>query len=276
MNDLQKVELELLRQFVEICEKLELNYYLVCGSALGAVKYQGFIPWDDDVDVALPRGDYERFLREAPALLPEHVFLQNYRTDPGFPQIFSKLRHCGTTYIEKSVAKLPINHGICIDIFPLDGRPEGAAAQRLLELRKKLFLWQLMTAVDLPRGPKSMAHYTVFRLMGCHRRIPEIAARYERMISAYPAEGAKVWCNHGNWQGVLDYAPAEQFGEGARAVFEGLQVRIPVQYDAYLRQKYGDYRRDLPEDQKVGHHYYEICDTEKPYTDYIGSESGKT
>ena len=268
MNDLQKVEFELLRHFVEICEKLELRYYLVCGSALGAVKYQGFIPWDDDVDVALPRADYERFLTEAPALLPEHVFLQNYRTDPEFPQIFSKLRHSGTTYIEKSVARLPINHGIYIDIFPLDGRPEGALAQKMLELRKKLYLWKLMTAVDLPREPKSLVHYTLFRMMGCHRRIPKIAARYDQLISACPTEGAVVWCNHGNWQGVLDYAPAEQFGQGVTAVFEGLQVRIPAQYDAYLRQKYGDYRQDLPEDQKVGHHYYEICDTEKPYTYY--------
>ena len=76
MNRLQTVELELLKAFVDICEKLGLKYYLVCGTALGAVKYGGFIPWDDDVDVALPREEYRRFLQEAPALLPEHIFLQ--------------------------------------------------------------------------------------------------------------------------------------------------------------------------------------------------------
>ena len=120
MTPLQQKELELLTLFIQICSQLELRYYLVCGTALGAVKYGGFIPWDDDVDVSMPREDYEVFLQKAPALLPEHVFLQNYRTDPAFPQIFSKLRNSNTTYIEKSAGKLPINHGIYIDIFPLD------------------------------------------------------------------------------------------------------------------------------------------------------------
>ena len=70
MTELQTVELELLRQFLAVCEREGLTYYMVCGSALGAVKYGGFIPWDDDIDVALPRADYERFCRVAPGLLP--------------------------------------------------------------------------------------------------------------------------------------------------------------------------------------------------------------
>ena len=73
MTEIQKKSFELLCQFVEICEKLDLEYFLVCGSALGAVKYGGFIPWDDDVDVAMHREDYERFLEQAPKLLPEHM-----------------------------------------------------------------------------------------------------------------------------------------------------------------------------------------------------------
>lgn len=93
MNDLQKCELELLKYFIDICNKLNLRYYLVCGSALGAVKYGGFIPWDDDVDVALPRPDYEMFIKNAQRMLPSHVFLQNSMTDPQFPLIFSKLRN---------------------------------------------------------------------------------------------------------------------------------------------------------------------------------------
>ena len=132
MTPLQQRELELLRLFVRLCEQLQLRYYLVCGTALGSVKYEGFIPWDDDVDVAMPREDYEVFLEKAPSLLPEGIFLQNYRTDPAFPQIFSKLRNSNTTYIEKSAAALPINHGIFMDIFPLDGYPELPKERRRL------------------------------------------------------------------------------------------------------------------------------------------------
>lgn len=100
MTELQEIEVGLLQQFLSICEKLNLTYYLVCGSALGAVKYGGFIPWDDDIDVALPRKDYERFCREAPELLPEWCFLQNYHSEPQYYLLGSKLRDSRTTYIE--------------------------------------------------------------------------------------------------------------------------------------------------------------------------------
>ena len=93
MNELQKIEFDMLKEVVRVCSELKLTYYLVCGSALGSIKYRGFIPWDDDMDIALPRRDYEIFIKEAQALLPENLFLQNYHTEPSFPQIFSKLRN---------------------------------------------------------------------------------------------------------------------------------------------------------------------------------------
>lgn len=259
MNALQKKELELLTYFIDVCQKLGLEYYLVCGSALGAVKYGGFIPWDDDLDVALPRPDYERFVKEAQKLLPPHIFLQNSRTDPAFPQIFSKLRDSNTTYLEKSVAKLPMNHGIYIDVFPLDGYPPKKRDRILLEFRKRMYQHQLNTVVDVPRNLKSQLHFLFYRLLGCHKRTAEIAQRYDRMIASHTVADSAYWCNHGNWQGRLEYAPAEQYGRGIEAEFEGIKVRIPKEYDAYLTQKYGDWRGDLPKEEQVGHHYYEIC-----------------
>ena len=93
MNDLQRKEFDLFAAFTAVCDRLGLPYFLVCGSALGAVKYKGFIPWDDDMDVGMLRGDYERFLREAPALLPEYYFLQSYKSEPAYP---SSSPSCGT------------------------------------------------------------------------------------------------------------------------------------------------------------------------------------
>ena len=92
MNELQKVEFDLFTCFAQTCEKLNLKYFLVCGSALGAARHGGFIPWDDDMDVGMYREDYNKFMELAPAILPDGIFLQNYKTDPAYPHIFAKLR----------------------------------------------------------------------------------------------------------------------------------------------------------------------------------------
>ena len=112
MNDLQRKSFELLQIFVAICEKWNIPYYLVCGSALGAVKYGGFIPWDDDIDVGLLRPDYQRFLEIASGELPDWCFLQNYKTEKYYSHTFTKLRNSNTTFIEEDVADLEMNHGI--------------------------------------------------------------------------------------------------------------------------------------------------------------------
>ena len=143
MTPIQKKVFQMLQIFTQICDRLQLKYFLVCGSALGAVKYGGFVPWDDDADVALFRNDYERFCKEAPALLPEQLFLQNFQSDPAFPAIYSKLRNSETACIEESVAALPINHGISIDIFPLDGYPTDKKEQERLERKKAWFVRKL-------------------------------------------------------------------------------------------------------------------------------------
>lgn len=269
MNRLQQCELTLLISFLEVCKKLGIRYYLVCGSALGAVKYGGFIPWDDDIDAALPRDDYEAFLDQAPALLPGHLFLQNYRSDPGFPQIYSKLRDSRTTCIEESAAGLPIHQGIGLDIFPLDGCPEGKWDRLRLELGKKWYQHLLGTAFAPPEGLIRRIGHRAKRCLGIHHHTARIAAKYDALLRKYPPATSKLWCNHGNWQGLREYAPREQYGAGADMRFEGITVRVPEDFDAYLTGKYGNYRQDPPQEQQVSHHKYAVVDCGKPYTCYL-------
>lgn len=269
MNELQQKEFEILKCFIQICEKLNLTYYLVCGSALGAVKYKGFIPWDDDVDVALPREDYEIFCEKAGEFLPNGLFLQTYKTDKAYPSIFAKIRNSNTAYFEKTIAKLPINHGVYIDVFPLDGYPEDKKLQKNLEIKKEYYKLLISSVFESDCSFKVKVLRKIFRFFGVHKRTAKILAKYEKMISAYPTENSELICNHGNWQGKLEYAPKEHYGMGASASFEGLQVRIPEKYDEYLAQKYGDWRADIPADEQVGHHLYSLLDLNKSYTEYI-------
>ena len=188
MNDLQKTQLEMLRQLDAVCRKLKIPYFLVCGSALGAVKYGGFIPWDDDLDVALYRDDYQKLLEAAPELLPEGLFLQNFRTDPQFPQIYSKLRRNGTTFEEPAVRHLAMHQGVFLDIFPLDGYPEGRLAQRKLEFTKRLLSSMLLSACDVPRSPRSALLCRLWRILGIHRRTASVAARLDKSLRKYPVK----------------------------------------------------------------------------------------
>lgn len=269
MNELQQTEFELLKEFDRICGELKLPYFLVCGSALGAVKYQGFIPWDDDVDVAMYRPDYEKFIQMAPAMLRSGLFLQNHHTEPRFPQIYSKLRDSGTTYIEKTAAAIPMNHGVFIDIFPLDGYPTKKGQQKLLEFRKRLYQSMLLCAYDFPRSGVSSLLCWIYRLFGLHRRSGKIAGKLNRCLSKHPVEGSQKICNHGNWQGTLEYAPCWHYGSGTTATFEGLNVPVPERFDEYLTQKYGSWRADLPPEEQKGHHYHTVCDVTRPYTHYL-------
>ncbi len=269
MDKLQQKELELLECFIDICNKLNLTYYLVCGTALGAAKYQGFIPWDDDVDVALCREEYELFLKQAPYYLKEEIFLQNYKTDAGFPHVFSKLRDSNTTFIEKNKQMVKMNHGVYIDIFPLDGYPMNRIEQGIFEVRKNMYSRQVACVFTVERSFKSKVSCAVHKMLGCHKRTAKVLEKYDKMISHYEIRDSNIWCNHGNWQGKLEYAPKEQYGKGTMVKFEGLTVRIPEDYDAYLTQKYGDWRADLPEEEQKGHHYYEICDLNRSYLEYI-------
>lgn len=265
MNTLQQKQFELLSCFVRICDRLGIPYYLVCGSALGAVKYSGFIPWDDDVDVGLLRPDYQRFLQEAPALLPEGLFLQTFRSDPEYPHVFAKLRDSRTTFAESAVDHRSMNHGIFIDVFPLDGYPVKKREKRQLERRKKRYKRWLLTAFSGDFSLKTRIVLRFLRLLGVHRRTQAILARYEKLISAYDVHTSPLICNHGNWQGVLEYAPREQYGKGRDAVFEGLRVRIPADAEAYLNQKYGDFRADPPPAMRVGHHICSVVDPDTPF-----------
>ncbi len=269
MNEIQKVEAELLQTFVDICNKLGLKYYLVCGSVLGAVKYQGFIPWDDDIDVGMPRKDYEKFLEKAQAMLPSHLFLQNYKTDKAFPHIYTKFRNSNTTLIETNMAHLPMNHGISIDIFPLDGYPKDPKVGEKMTRKKEIYNRLRYCALNNKGNWKVTVRSTVLRVLGYHKRTQKTIEKIHKLISQYPTDGSEIWCNHGNWQGEKEYAPRWHYGEGIKAVFEGVEVIIPEKYDDYLTQKYGYWRNDPPKDKMKSHHNYTVCDANKPYTEYL-------
>ena len=129
LKQIQSKEKEIFQAFISVCEQLKLPYFIVGGTLLGAVRHKGFIPWDDDIDIAMLRPDYEIFLSRAQALLPDNIFFQTIDTDPEYLGNYAKLRHNQTTFLESAVKTKHIHHGLFIDVFPLDYYPDSSLAQ---------------------------------------------------------------------------------------------------------------------------------------------------
>ena len=262
IQKLKQRELELFRLFIQVCEKLDLRYYVVGGTLLGAVRHKGFIPWDDDIDVGLPRADYDRFVQQAQALLPDWCFLQNYHTDPAYPYLFSKLRDSRTTFIETALKDYPINHGLYIDVFPIEYVPE----QGYRRFERKNFLLKIRANYGLNVKPsfkiRVLQRLTLLRWP----RLQDALKQREALFRSVGRTGLMVnLC--GAW-GKREILPAEYFGEGTPQRFEDLTVRGPAEYDGYLKGIYGDYMRLPPPEKRVAHHACEVIDLERPYTFY--------
>lgn len=275
MTELQQIEFDMLKVFIGICDSLNLKYYLVCGSCLGAVKYNGFIPWDDDVDVALPREDYNRFITKAPGMLPEGLFLQNHLTDANCCEVFSKLRNSNTTFIERGNESIDQNHGVFVDVFPLDGLPNEGREKHFKKL--KFFDRRRIVKLDYKRFSKnnitsvrSNCIYILYKLFGYRKDTPKTLCELNDYLSQFPTQECDIWSNlHEEGCDVIHNNPREWYGDGVMKTFEGFEVRVPAEFDKYLTRRYGDWRADLSDDQKVGHHFTVVTDLEHPYTDYI-------
>ncbi len=262
MNDIQKTILDLFIEFKSICDKLGLRWYLVNGSALGAVKYNGFIPWDDDMDIGMPRKDYEIFINKAQEMLPEHIFVQNYRTDKNFPHIYTKLRNSNTAFIENSLKHLDMNHGIYLDIFPLDYYPENIIEQKRHKRKEKLLYWKIFCAIDDKSKLKIRLRNIFFRALGFNKCTARTIEKINKLNSSYE-ESNLIKTSYNR------IIKKEIYGDGKKAIFEGIEVNIPEKIDEYLTIKYGDWRKEPPKEKQKSHHIADICDVNKSYKEYI-------
>ena len=272
MLRLKDCELQMLEAFISVCNQLHLKYYLVEGTLLGAVRHQGFIPWDDDIDVGMPRADYECFLKEAQALLPDHYFVQSMYSEPEYHANFAKIRDCRTTFVESSVRDRPINHGVYIDIFPLDYAPESKLARRCIKYANVICALRITQVFTLPPRQSSKlkqilrGEVQMFSNL-CFPKLQQAVKAQKRLYTA--CKQSTLVTNYGSAWGEREVVPAAWYGDGCYLTFEGLSVRVPSEYDKLPTQIYGDYMTPPPTEQQVGHHYAEVIDPDKPYTEYV-------
>lgn len=274
-KELKQCEVEILKSFIKACDELEIRYYLMGGTMLGAIRHKGFIPWDDDIDVGMPRKDYDIFLEKGQSLLPSHMFLQTHNTDPEFPGAFAKIRNSNTTFIESSIRTRNINHGVWIDVFPLDYYPDDPKEGQKMRRKWNRYSYRIGQACFSKASQASIPSIKKKIIRTCRGALytimmPDLEKTIQKRETLIRETAQSSW--YANWSGAWgsrEVVPSEWYGTGALKEFEGIMCRVPTEYDKWLSQVYGNYMELPPVDKRVTHHYSEGIDLHIPYSEYI-------
>lgn len=254
-KEVKAIQLDVLDRLNEFCHVHGITYYLWAGTLLGAVRHHGFIPWDDDIDVAMPRADFERFCREFPrSKLAAELQLNAEATVPDYKMPCAMLGDRRTILVEDSNYQYPI--GVKVDVFPLDAWPQSAWSRRVHE--RKMRAYRLIRALP---GVSANASRTRARALALRfaqfiaRNVPEVVvrrlARDSVMYNKGPIDFVGV-------VGILRERHVRQSAYGAAAVvlFEGRNLPGPQDADHVLTSLYGSYM-ELPSlDKRESHHSF--------------------
>lgn len=243
IQEINKVQLEIFKEFISVCNKLNLKYYMAHGSLLGTLRYNGFFPFDDDIDLLMPRKDFEKFIKEGTRLLPSKYFMQTCETEPGYPLAFAKMRDSNTAFIQPVMKNYNINQGIYIDIFPLDYYPESRFKQKILSIKERVYSTRINKRMNFTNKQsfikKFLRAISVVFCPSWERTVMKRAHLYMHIKESslvVPAGGK------GKEKGM----PAEWFGEGKLMRFEDIDVMCPANTDEYMKCIYGDYMHFNP------------------------------
>lgn len=265
LKKIQSIELECLNSIVGICKKIGVEYFLIGGSVLGAVRHGGYIPWDDDIDIGMTRDNYRKFLKEAPTLLPAKYHLQTPYNDKKCPYFYTKVRVDGTVFMEYCNRHVNMHHGVYIDIFPFDNVPdeETLNKQQFNKVQSLLRKFTLRQIPDVSEAPTTFCAYAIFFIRRCVHYIAQCVYPYQTLTKKLEEEITKY--NHTETKAMAclnfptrktEYIKKSDLYPLKLHKFEDLEFFIPNNDQIYLSTHYGDYMQQPPENKRFGHKPY--------------------
>lgn len=258
LKHLQNLELMILKDFIKICEENNLNYYMYAGSLLGAVRHNGFIPWDDDLDVIMFRDDFEKFKKIFITSKNDKYELLCNETHEDYFHLLAKLMIKNTKFEEHWVSQVDFHIGINMDIFVLDDLAEGNF-KRNYQLKKsflynKLLIMSKLKLDDLPPATKLATHtghyiLNLFRIKPStlNRRCLNFLRKYRNPDAEY------VFDISATAEEYPQIFRRDDFKDIKKIKFEDIEVNIPSGYDNILTSLYGDYMQLPPEEDRYNH-----------------------
>lgn len=268
MNMIQNKLFSMLIWFQEICKKENLIYYALGGTALGDIRHNGFIPWDDDIDLGMPRDSYNKLKTVFKDYNSEHYCIEFPGSNSDFIYPFCKIYDKTTTLIEN--ARGHAKRGVFIDVFPLDGIGDTVeeSIKKYKSFNKRIDL--LNTMICEPRKGRSWYKNIAIRVSHC---IPKFLLSTDRLIEDInnAAEQVRYFEKNyivnwfGQWK-TREICKKSWFGTPVLHEFESGMICVPQYTHEYLKNVYGDYMKLPPKEKQVTHHDYVYINLNEPYT----------
>lgn len=262
MKQIHEAQLKMIQDLHEYCMRREIKYSAIGGTLLGAVRHKGFIPWDDDVDIALLRSEYERLIDSLKREPLEGYFLQDFSSEEHYMQPFAKLRKDNTLYLEDYNKKAKIHHGLFIDIFPLDKIKKPGSFEsiirRIITREITFSIWRKEKCVMKRKGMKKLEYIpsTIFSLLSKKTLI-----NIQRKLAVREGKDWKYVASifSSNYGTDKFYLTIEEMNNLGEMEFDETIICGTNDWDKYLSRLFKDYMKLPPEDKRdSGHNVVEI------------------
>lgn len=257
---LQEIELENLKKIIEVCEANNLRYYLIGGSLIGVLRHKGFIPWDDDIDVGLPRPDYNKFIKIIKQYLPNNMDSKTMTSDPNYKCYFTRIiNNRKKIYWEHGQYTAVI--GIWTDVFPIDGLPTSKIRRKIhvfnVNFHKALYKFTQIDYVTTnkkrPIYERALIRFAMLTHIGRLMSPEKTLLKLDQVLQKYDYDKAQYVWNFSGCYGKREIVPKYQLGGERKGIFEDLIVSIPEGAEDYLTNIYGDYMKMPPVEERKGH-----------------------
>ncbi len=275
LKKIQQISLDMASVFWDFCKENQLTAYFCGGGCIGALRHQGFIPWDDDLDFFMPRDDYEKFIRLWNSYEPgQYMALSVQDKEHMDHNLFATLRNRNTTLIKPYQKELDIVHGVVLDIIPLDGYPDSSFQ------RKKQVIWayiySLFCAQVVPEKHGGLMALGsrfllgIFRSRNVRYRIWRTAKKHMTRYRIQDCEGITELCSGPGY--MRNWYDKRWFRTYKEVAFEDRLMPIPVGHDEYLHVAFGDFMQLPPKEKRVANHDCLFLDLDHPCEKYRGSK----
>lgn len=270
-RELQLLELEIAKEIKRVCDKNNIDYFIVDGTLLGAVRHKGFIPWDDDMDIGMTTENYNKFIKIAPEALDSRFFLQNNETDPFCCYMYSKVIMKGTHFYEKVTEHINMCNGIFVDIFPYD-----LACASKLHMKKMSILGRISLLKHGYNFNAITKKIYVKLLNNIMKNLPVNVSVIDKKLNKYvksiSIEKANKYTYYverdGQFRGKFVYDKS-YFNQFLELQFEDTTFKAPANYHECLCTTYGNYMELPSEEEREKGHFVSKIELDDKYESYF-------